>query len=139
MWLFHKRVPAITVGFLLPFFCGSTVPIRSPTLSLVAHFEFRSGLFWSKTLFVGLLAEAPMWRIRFAMLVMAFTAATWSTCQAIGSFQTRPAFPKVVMAGVASPVATVRLPGVSGRDLVGGCGGHSRGHQTHGCRGPDAR
>ncbi|OYU57560.1 MAG: hypothetical protein CFE30_35555 [Bradyrhizobium sp. PARBB1] len=76
-----------------------------------------------------------MCRIRFPMLVMAFTAATWSTCQAIGSFQTKPAFP-VVMVGVASP-STVRLPDVSARDLVGGCGrGRIRDHQTHGCRGP---
>lgn len=82
-----------------------------------------------------------MCRIRFAMLVMAFTAATWSSCQAIGSFQTKPAFPKVVMAGVAPPSPTVRVPDVSARDLVGGCSrGRIRDHQTHGCRGvPDIR
>lgn len=77
-----------------------------------------------------------MCRIRFPMLVIAVTAATWSTCQAIGSFQTKPAFP-VVMVGVASPMSNVRLPDVSARDLVGGCGrGRIRDHQTHGCRGP---
>lgn len=78
-----------------------------------------------------------MCRIRFPMLVMAFTAATWSTCLAIGSFQTKPAFPKVVMAGAAPPHPTTRLPDMSARDLVGGCGrGRIRDHQTHVCRGP---
>ena len=78
-----------------------------------------------------------MCRIRFLMLVIALTAATCSNCQAIGSFQTKPAFPKVVMAGVAPPPPTVRLPDVSERDLVVGCGrGRIRDHQTHGCRGP---
>ena len=78
-----------------------------------------------------------MCRIRFLMLVMAFTVATWSTCQAIGSFQTKPAFPKVVMAGVAPPPPALRLPDVSARDLVGGCGrGRIRNHRAHGCRGP---
>lgn len=77
-----------------------------------------------------------MCRIRFLMLAMAFTAATWSTCQAIGSFQTKPAFPKVVMAGIAPP-PSVRLPDGSARDLVGGCGrGRIRDHRTAGCRGP---
>lgn len=78
-----------------------------------------------------------MCRIRFLMLAMAFTAATWSTCQAIGSFQTKPAFPKVVMAGAALPHPTVGSPVVSARHLVGGCGrGRIRDHQTHDCRGP---
>lgn len=78
-----------------------------------------------------------MCRIRFPMLVLAFMVATWSTCQAIGSFQTKPAFPKVVMAGVAAPLSSTRLPDVSARDLIGGCGrGRIRDHQTHGCRGP---
>ena len=35
-------------------------------------------------------------RIRFLMLAMALTAPTRSTCQAIGSFQTKPAFPSAV-------------------------------------------
>ena len=71
------------------------------------------------------------------ILVMAFMVPTWSDCQAIGSFQTKPAFPKVVTAGIAPPLPTITLPNVSARDLVGGCGrGRIRDTQTHGCRGP---
>jgi hypothetical protein len=78
-----------------------------------------------------------MYRIRFVILVMALTVATWSDCQAVGSFQTKPAFPKVVTAGIAPPLPIITLPDVSARDLVGGCGrGRVRDHQTHGCRGP---
>jgi hypothetical protein len=78
-----------------------------------------------------------MCRIRFLTLVTAVTIATWSDCQAAGSFQTKPAFPKVVTAGVAPSLPTIKLPDVSARDLVGGCGrGRIRDPQTHGCRGP---
>ena len=58
--------------------------------------------------------------MRFLMLVMAFAATTWSNCQAAGSYQTKPPFPKeVVTAGIAP---TVTVPNISARDLVGGCG-----------------
>jgi|GEM_PF-7013726 hypothetical protein len=78
-----------------------------------------------------------MCRIGFLILVTALTVPAWSTCQAAGSFQTKPAFPKVVTAGVAPPLPTITLPDVSARDLVGGCGrGRVRDPQTHGCRGP---
>ena len=78
-----------------------------------------------------------MCRIRFLILVMVFTAPTWSNCQAAGSFQTKPAFPKVVTAGISPPLPTITLPDVSAKDLVGGCGrGRIRDHRTHGCRGP---
>jgi len=78
-----------------------------------------------------------MRRIRFVISVIAFTIPAWSDCQAAGSFQTKPAFPKVVTAGIAPPLPTITLPDVSARDLVGGCGrGRIRDHQTHGCRGP---
>jgi hypothetical protein len=78
-----------------------------------------------------------MCRVRFLILVMALTVPTWSSCQAVGSFQTRPAFPKVVTAGIAPPPPTITLPNPSARDLVGGCGrGRIRDTQTHGCRGP---
>jgi hypothetical protein len=59
-----------------------------------------------------------MCRIRFLILVMALTASTWSICKAAGSFQTKPAFPKVVTAGIAPPLPTLTLPDVSARDLV---------------------
>jgi hypothetical protein len=78
-----------------------------------------------------------MCRIRFLILIMAFTAPAWSNCQAAGSFQTKPAFKTVVTAGVSPPLPTLTLPNPSARDLVGGCGrGRVRDPQTHGCRGP---
>jgi hypothetical protein len=78
-----------------------------------------------------------MCRIRFVILLTAITATTWSSSQAAGSFQTRPAFPKAVTAGIAPPLPSITLPDVSARDLVGGCGrGRIRDPQTHGCRGP---
>ena len=76
-------------------------------------------------------------RIRFVLLVMALAAATWSTCQAIGSFQTRPAFPDVARDDDTPVLPTVAWPNVSARDFVGGCGkGRVSDTQTHGCRGP---
>src|ERR1700730_16741584 len=82
-------------------------------------------------------AGTLMWRIRFLVWVMAFTALTWSNCHAVGSFQTKSAFPKVVTAGISAPLPTITLPDVSAKDLVGGCGrGRIRDHQAHGCRGP---
>jgi hypothetical protein len=78
----------------------------------------------------GLLGTAMC---RFLILVLAFTAPTWSNCQAAGSFQ-KPAAPTVVTAGI---LPSIRTPDVSARDLVGGCGrGRVRDPQTHGCRGP---
>jgi hypothetical protein len=78
-----------------------------------------------------------MCRIRFLTLVMAVTIAAGSDSQAAGSFQTKPAFPKLVTAGIAPSLPTITLPDVSARDLVGGCGrGRVRDPQTHGCRGP---
>jgi hypothetical protein len=53
----------------------------------------------SRNLFVAcdfvnrLLGKAPMCRIRFVILLTAITATTWSSGQAAGSFQTKPAFP----------------------------------------------
>jgi len=75
-----------------------------------------------------------MSRSCFLILVVTLTA---STCQAAGSFQTRPAFPGVVTAGIAPELPTIKMPSVSAVDLVGGCGrGRVRDLQTHGCRGP---
>lgn len=76
-------------------------------------------------------------RIRFLPLVIALAAPTWSTCQAIGSFQTRPAFPEVARDVDLPVLPTVAWPNVSERDFVGGCGkGRVRDTQTLGCRGP---
>jgi hypothetical protein len=76
-------------------------------------------------------------RIRFLPLVMALATPTWSTCKAIGCFQTRPAFPEVARDGELPVLPTVAWPNVSERDFVGGCGkGRVRDTQTNGCRGP---
>jgi hypothetical protein len=78
-----------------------------------------------------------MCRIRFVILAMALTTTSWSSCQAAGSFQTKPAFPRVVTAGFAPELPTLTMPSVSASDLVGGCGkGRIRDPQTRGCRGP---
>jgi hypothetical protein len=78
-----------------------------------------------------------MCHIRLLILAMALTATSWSSCQAAGSFQTKAAFPKVVMAGFAPELPTITMPNVSAIDLVGGCGkGRIRDPQTRGCRGP---
>jgi len=75
-----------------------------------------------------------MSRSCFLILLITLTA---STCEAAGSFQTRPAFAAVVMAGMAPPIPTITMPNLSASDLVGGCGkGRVRDLQTHGCRGP---
>jgi len=76
-------------------------------------------------------------RIRLLMLVIALTATTWSSCQAIGSFQTNPAFPDVVRADDPPLPPRITWPYVSAGALVGGCGkGRVSDPQTHGCRGP---
>jgi hypothetical protein len=78
-----------------------------------------------------------MGRICFFVMTITLMASTWSECQAAGSFQTRPAFSGVVMAGMAPPLPTITMPNVSATDLVGGCGrGRVRDTHTHGCRGP---
>jgi hypothetical protein len=75
--------------------------------------------------------------IRFAMLVIALTALTWSACQAIGPFQIKPAFPHVVTDDDPLPQPTVARPNLSASAFVGGCGkGRVSEPQTHGCRGP---
>jgi len=70
-------------------------------------------------------------RIRFLMLVTALTAPTWSSCLAVGSFQTKPAFPSAVT------VDDPRQTNLSESAFFGGCGrGRVSDPQTHGCRGP---
>ena len=74
--------------------------------------------------------------IRFLMLATAFTATSWSDCQAAGSFQ-KPEPRTVVTAGIAPSLPSISMPNLSAKDLVGGCGkGRVRDPQTHGCRGP---
>ena len=77
-------------------------------------------------------------RIRFLMLVTALTAPAWSSCQAAGSFQTKPAFPDAVTADDDQPLPpTTTWPDLSATAFVGGCGrGRISDPQTHGCRGP---
>jgi hypothetical protein len=75
--------------------------------------------------------------IRFLMLLTALTALPWSSCQAIGSFQTRPAFAIVVRADDPPPPPAIAQPTVSASAFFGRCGkGRVSDPQTHGCRGP---
>jgi hypothetical protein len=75
-------------------------------------------------------------RIGFVILVTALSATTWSTCQAVGSFQTKPAFPSDTAAGDSPVLPTVTWPKISAGDLVGGCGkGRVSDAQTHVCHG----
>jgi hypothetical protein len=75
--------------------------------------------------------------IRFLMLVTALTALTWSSSQAIGSFQTKPVFPDVEGNGMPSLRPTITWPNLSESNFVGGCGrGRISDPQTHACYGP---
>jgi hypothetical protein len=76
-------------------------------------------------------------RIRFLMLAIALTAPTWSSCHAVGSFQTKPAFPDAVTADDPPLPSIIVWPKLSESALVGGCGkGRVSDPQTHVCRGP---
>jgi hypothetical protein len=76
-------------------------------------------------------------RICFAMLAMVLTALTWTSCQAIGSFQTRPAFSTVASDEDPPLPPTIMSPNASVSAFIGGCGkGRVSDPQTHGCRGP---
>ena len=78
-----------------------------------------------------------MYRIlHLPMMILALTAASWSNCQAAGSFQTRPAFSNTISTGysIASPSVAVVQSTVAAEF---GCGrGRVRDPATHGCRGP---
>jgi hypothetical protein len=82
----------------------------------------------------AIFAGVQMYRIRFTMLVAALTAATWSSCEAVGSFR-RPEPRPLVTAGVAPSISA---PNLNTHDLLGGCGGRGRirDPQTHRCLGP---
>jgi hypothetical protein len=76
-------------------------------------------------------------RLGLLILVMGLTAPTWSTCQAAGSFQTKPAFPDMVRSEDSDLPAAKTWPNLSPGYLVGGCGkGRVSEPQTHTCRGP---
>jgi hypothetical protein len=82
-------------------------------------------------------AGTQMCRISLVGFIAVCLVGTCSQGQAAGSFQTKPAFPKVVTAGVSVRIPTISAPDFSARDLVGGCGrGRVRDPQTHTCRGP---
>jgi hypothetical protein len=76
-------------------------------------------------------------RLGFLILVMGLTAPTWSTCQAAGSFQTKPAFTGMVRSEDSDLAAANTWPYLSPSYLVGGCGkGRVSEPQTHICQGP---
>jgi hypothetical protein len=72
------------------------------------------------------------------LVVTVLTIPTWSSCQAAGSLQTKPAFPGAVTADDDQPLPpTTTWPDLSATAFVGGCGrGRVSDPQTHGCRGP---
>jgi hypothetical protein len=73
----------------------------------------------------------------FALLAMALAAVTASTSQAVGSFQTKPAFPDEVRTGEPPVPPALSWPGISASNFVGGCGrGRISDPHTHGCDGP---
>lgn len=76
-------------------------------------------------------------RLGFLMLVMGLTAPTWSSCQTIGSFETKPAFPDMLKSDDPVLPATNAWPNLSPSSLFGGRGkGRVSEPQTHGCHGP---
>src|SRR5712675_925112 len=76
-------------------------------------------------------------RMSLPMLAMVLTALTWTSCQAIGAFQTRPAFPVVESDDDPRLPPTIIPPNVSANAFIGRCGkGRVSDPQTHGCRGP---
>jgi hypothetical protein len=76
-------------------------------------------------------------RMRLPILAMVLTALTWTSCQATGSFQTRPAFPSAASDDDPPLLPTIIPPNVSANVFIGGCGkGRVSDPQTHGCRGP---
>ena len=75
--------------------------------------------------------------IGLLILVTVVTTLTWSSCQAIGSIQTKPAFPSAAKADDPPLPPTITWPNLSASAFVGGCGkGRVSDPQTHGCRGP---
>jgi hypothetical protein len=71
------------------------------------------------------------------ILVTVVATLTWSSCQAIGSIQTKPAFPSEASGGDPPLPPTITSPHLSASGFVGGCGkGRLSDPQTHGCRGP---
>jgi hypothetical protein len=76
-------------------------------------------------------------RLGFLILVMGLTAPTWSTSQAAGSFQTKPAVPDMVRSDDSDLPAANTWPNRFPSYLVGGCGkGPVSDPQTHTCHGP---
>jgi hypothetical protein len=75
--------------------------------------------------------------IGFVILAIALAAATGSTSQAVGSFQTKTAFPDEARTADPPVPPALTWPGISASNFVGGGGrGRVSDAQTHGCHGP---
>jgi hypothetical protein len=76
-----------------------------------------------------------MYRI-LTFLILVITVGSWSSCEAAGSFQTRPAFSNVVTALFSTaPIAVPVTHAIAAPNL--GCGrGRVRDSATHACLGP---
>jgi hypothetical protein len=76
-------------------------------------------------------------RVRLPVLAIIATVLTWSSCQAVGSFQTTPAFPSAEKNDDPRLPPMILWPDESATAIIGGCGkGRVGDPQTHGCRGP---
>jgi hypothetical protein len=77
-----------------------------------------------------------MYRILSLLVALALTAISWSSCEAAGSFQTKPAFANALSASYeAAPALVPMAHATVAPDMA--CGkGRVRDPATHGCRGP---
>ena len=115
--------------------CKNRDPEAVNSSNIVSAHKFDPGILRPRNL-LWMLTSAHR-RIRFMMLVIALTASTWSSCQAVGSFQTKPAFPSAVRADDPPQPPAIARPNASASAFVGGCGkGRVGDPQTHRCRGP---
>jgi hypothetical protein len=74
-------------------------------------------------------------RYRLSIVAAALAALAFSSCQAAGSFQTRPPF--AVDDGDLSPNGTSAEPSLRANPIIGSCGkGRIRDTRTHACHGP---
>jgi hypothetical protein len=76
-------------------------------------------------------------RIHIPVMALVLITLSWSSCQAIGSFQTRAPFPSVARDSDSPQPPAIMRPNVSTSAFIGGCGkGRVTDPLTHGCRGP---
>ncbi len=77
-------------------------------------------------------------RAQILVLALALGLSLSGAANAAGSYEKRPMFPNLVLAGVPTPrVSLPAMPQVNPAQLLGGCGhGRIRDPQTNSCHGP---